>query len=175
MLLVEFYNFFSIVWVLSLLLWSLNNWIIDWPTQRTTWKLGLYASIQLLQQWAGDCHYFTLNISSFLGPELIEHLKHWTFECHLFPAESWAQWTLECNFSLLGPELNGFTSSPPGSTISSPTHQICRKLGQPSLCQKPSPCQKPLPKCQKPIQVCCCLLLPLLIKPFKAFAALLPF
>ena len=68
--------------------------------------------------------------------------------------------------SLLGPELNGYTSSPPGSPISSPTHQmrssptheICRKLGQPS-------------SCQKPIQVCCYLLLPLLLlRPCCIFA-----
>ena len=44
-------------------------------------------------------------------------------------------------FLLLGPELNGYSSSsPPGSPISSPTHQIC---------------QKPSPPCQKTIQVCC--------------------
>ena len=158
MLLVEFCNFFYIVWVLSLLLCSLNNWITDWPTQRTTSKLGLYASIQLIQTWSGRLSLLYIEqlkhlFLAMLGPELIEHLKHWTFECHLFPAESWAQWTLECNFSLLGPELNGFTSSPPGSPISSPTHQICQKLGQPSpKCQKPSPCQKP-------IQVCYCYLL----------------
>ena len=44
-------------------------------------------------------------------------------------------------FLLLGPELNGYSSSsPPDSPISSPTlHQIC---------------QKPSPLCQKPIQVC---------------------
>ena len=94
--------------------------------------------------------------------------KQWAGDCHYF--------TLKI-CSLLGPELNGFTSSPPGSPISSPTHQICRKLGQPSLCQKPSPCQKPLPKCQKPIQVCCYLLLPLLksFKPFNPFKCFKPY
>ena len=119
MLLVEFYNFFSIVWVLSLLLWSLNNWITDWPTQRTTWKLGLYASIQLLQQWAGDCHYFTLNISSFLGPELNEHLNH------LFVAGSRAQ-----RVHQLSPWLPNKLTHPPNLPKTRPTFTVPKTFAE---------------------------------------------